>query len=604
MERRIFLKTAAGAAVLNPIISIPSATAGPGSSEQSFSIKPEMKSSIHVENDQIFIETGTLTATFRNGFLNSLKSKLSGEEYIGSFNESEFTALQLVYSNDNTLNFNDQSATKIRLNQVSDQRVEIIFHSWNGDGVIGVSTDNESGDLIIEPSAFSSRPGVLACRWNMPAIKNELQLVAPFFQGIRMRLDDPLIADSRWPWPMYWEAGLAILQSNQGGFYLSTQDTHYRYKALKIGDKNYRNILGLDTEAYGPIDNNLSAGGISWRINVFEGSWEVPARRYREWLWDAYHLRKQEDQRKEWFKNIKLAISWCPGDPEILDELSKKIPPPKILLHYPDWRTDRYDQNYPTYIPRKEAGTFIGKAQNMGFHIMPHFNAIDMDPSNPVYHLVRDFQYRSIERMELLGWSWVNGKVLGVPESNETRMLNRENNVMVKIHPGLSMWRSVLCENILKASEVLNLECAFLDVTLVTQNLHNSLVDSMTSTEGMKRLIEQAGQLHGGMVLGGEGLNEITMQGLSFAQAHLFRSWHDSVEGIERTGKCDLNQVLFGDLCKIIGYSNMGGKNEMEEKRMQIHLEHGGIPTITIQRVEEIKNPNEAVKRMMEMARP
>jgi hypothetical protein len=75
------------------------------------------------------------------------------------------------------------------------------------------------------------------------------------------------------------------------------------------------------------------------------------------------------------------------------------------------------------------------------------------------------------------------------------------------------------------------------------------------------------------------------------------------VEGIERTGKCDLNQVLFGDLCRIIGYSNMGGRNEQEEKRMQIHLEHGGIPTITIQNVEEIKNPNEAVKRMLDMAR-
>jgi len=602
MERRNFLKTATGAVMLNPVSNLTKGSIGSMPFEKISAGEDKVKSSIRIEDNKVLIETSTITATFQSGFLRSLKSKLSGEEFIKPFDENEFSALQLVYPHAETISFNEKSATSIHLNPVSDNRVEIVFHSWHGDGLISVYTDDETGDLIIEPSAFSSRPGVLACRWNIAGIKNDLQLVAPFFQGIKMELDDPLLADSRWPWPMYWEAGLAILQSQHGGFFLHTQDVQFRYKALKVGDKRTRNILGLDTEAYGPVDNNLSAGGLSWRINVFEGDWQVPAKKYRNWLWEAYELKKQENQRKEWIRDVQFAISWCPGDPEILDVLAKKIPPSKVLLHFPDWRMDQYDQNYPTYLPREKARAFIGKALQMGFHIMPHFNAIDMDPSNPVYHLVRDFQYRSIESKQILGWSWVDGKVLGVPESNESRMYNRENNVTVKIHPGLSMWRSILCENILQAATELDLDCAFLDVTLVTQNLHNCLVESMTSTEGMKRLIEQAGKLGSGLVLGGEGLNEITMQGLSFSQAHLFRSWHDTINGIERTGNCNLNQVLFGDLCKIIGYSNMGGKDENEAKRMQIHLEHGGIPTITINSVEEIKNPNDTVKRMMEMA--
>jgi hypothetical protein len=201
-----------------------------------------------------------------------------------------------------------------------------------------------------------------------------------------------------------------------------------------------------------------------------------------------------------------------------------------------------------------------------------------------------------------MGWSWVDGKVLGVPESNESRIHNRDKNVMVKIHPGLSMWRSILGENIHKASSDLDLDCVFIDVTLVTQNLHNCLVGSMTSTEGMKRLIEHIGLLGKGLVVGGEGLNEITMQGLSFAQAHLFKSWQDSIEGLERTGGCNLNQVLFGKLCRTIGYSGLSGKNKNEEMRMQVHLEHGGIPTITIDSANDISNPNVAVKRMLDLA--
>jgi hypothetical protein len=118
----------------------------------------------------------------------------------------------------------------------------------------------------------------------------------------------------------------------------------------------------------------------------------------------------------------------------------------------------------------------------------------------------------------------------------------------------------------------------------------------------MKQLIEHIGSLGKGLVVAGEGLNEITMQGQSFAQAHLFKSWQSSVSGLERTGGCDLNQVLFGKLCKIIGYSGLSGKNKDEETRMNVHLEHGGIPTVVINSANEITDPNPGVRKMLDIA--
>jgi len=47
--------------------------------------------------------------------------------------------------------------------------------------------------------------------------------------------------------------------------------------------------IGLESEAYGPVDGNLSAGGICWRINTFSGDWHVPAGKYRQWYWQAYN---------------------------------------------------------------------------------------------------------------------------------------------------------------------------------------------------------------------------------------------------------------------------------------------------------------------------
>jgi hypothetical protein len=290
MKRRNFIKTTAGAAILSPIAPIAKYNPEPGQNN-SFVNGTEMTgSSMHIKDNQLFIETIAQTATFANGFLTSLKNKKTGEEYIQSFVQSDYSAMQLVYSRSETVDFNEKRYGRNTLRMISEDQAEIIFNSWDGDGVLNVRTDNSTGDIILEPSAYSSRPGVLACRWNMPGISHQLQLVAPFFQGVKLKLDDPLISDSRWPWPFYWEAGLAILQSVNGGFYIHTQDTQYKYKALKVGLKTDPFVVGLDTEAYGPLDNNLSAGGLSWRINVFEGGWQIPAERYREWLWSAYSL--------------------------------------------------------------------------------------------------------------------------------------------------------------------------------------------------------------------------------------------------------------------------------------------------------------------------
>ena len=238
----------------------------------------------------------------------------------------------------------------------------------------------------------------------------------------------------------------------------------------------------------------------------------------------------------------------------------------------------------------------------MGFHVMPHFNAVDMDPSHPSYALLHDFQYRDIEDKTLGGWSWYQGRGLGVPESNASRLTNRDKKVMIKVHPGLAMWRSILGRAILNAVRTDHFDTVFIDVTLVSHNLHTCLVEGMTSTEGMRKLINHVAELGEGLVVGGEGLNEITMQGQSFAQAHLFKSWQASIEGLERTGGCNLNERLFGRLCRTIGYSGLGGRTPNEELRMRMQLEHGAIPTVTIRSAADIIDPNPAVKRMLELA--
>ena len=289
-------------------------------------------------------------------------------------------------------------------------------------------------------------------------------------------------------------------------------------------------------------------------------------------------------------------------DLQLLEALAKQVDPRRCLLHIPRWRTDPYDENYPTYEASEEARRFIARGHELGFRMMPHFNAIDMDPNHPVYANVRDFQYRHVDSKRVLGWTSDRGNYYDVPESNAERHLHRDKKVMVKIHPGLGTWRSILGRRVLAAAQDLSLECAFIDVTLCLYNVDGCWVDATTPVEGMKRLIDHVARLGDGLVVGGEGINEVTMQGLSFAQAHLFYGGQ-GLPGLERTGGCDLNHFLWGDLCRSIGYTGLSGRTEEDRLGMRLHEEHGTIPTITVSSPEEILKPNEAVQRALKAAR-
>jgi hypothetical protein len=601
MNRRDFLKVAGSSAALSGVVSA-SATPSPIKASTGGSSQRQ-EASIEVREGILYLDTPTQTAVMEKGVFTSLKNKQTGEVFIRGVDLASCPALQLIYRDDEKISVDESKFGTIETHALSHHHAEVVFHSWDADGVLNVSVEPETGDILVEPAAYSSRGGVLACRWNVVGLRSDLKLVAPFFQGIKLPLDDSLIKDSHWEWPFFWEAGLTILQAEQGGFWVHTQDHRYRYKSLHVGTAKDALRLGFDTQAYGPIDNNLSAGGLAWRINVFAKDWHEPAERYRQWLWQAYDLQAGQARRAPWVGGVRLAVSWCPTDEAVLEALAKELDPKTVLLHIPNWRTDPYDENYPTYVANDKAKAFIGKGRALGFHMMPHFNSIDMDPSHPTYAYVRDFQYRGIERNDLCGWSWYRGRGLGVPESNAARLGNRDKKVMIKVHPGLSMWRSILGRAMLDATRELAVEVAFIDVTLVTHNLQNCFVEATTPTEGMRKLIHHVATLGHGLAVGGEGLNEITMQGQSFGQVHLFKSWQQSIEGLERTGGCDLNAFLFKGLCRTFGYSSLGGQNADQELRMRMHLEHGAIPTITIRSARDIVSPNTAVRQMLDRAK-
>jgi len=557
---------------------------------------------LNVDGDRLIVETKTLRARFESGVLVSVVRKSDGRELLVESEARSKPVLELLYANQGVSPLSGAPGDRASCRRLNALSAEYRFEAWHGDGVLAIAEDPETGDLVIEPSGYASRPGLQACRWNLAGIAPDLRLVAPFFQGVMLDLEDPLIARSRWAWPHSWEAGMAILQGDEGGFWVHCRDDRYRFKALQVGggDSGTERRLGFETEPAGPLDRNLAAGGLAWRLNVYEGDWRVPASAYREWLRRAYEPRSP---RPGWLEDVRFAVSWCPCEAGILEALGARLDPASVLLHVPRWRTDPYDENYPTYRASAEGRQFTQAARAAGFRVMPHMNSVDMDPTHPVYAYVRDFQYREPVSKSVQGWTWIKGGNLPVPESNAARLRHRDKKTMVKIHPGLATWRSILTENVAEAAEDLDLDAVFLDVTLCIWNTDNGVVEYQTTPEGMRRLIAQTAGLGRGLVVGGEGRNEVIAQDLSFAQVHLFRSWQSSADGLERAGGCPLNEFLFEGLCRSFGYSGLDGSTPESALRMKTHVSLGAIPTVTVRSARELTEPNEAVAEMLALAR-
>ena len=558
----------------------------------------------YLSGNILTVETKTQTVTFSNGAVTKIAAR-DGRIYTQS--NADEAGCSLVWARGETRGL-DTGTIETRL--LNEKRAEIIYHSWYGDGVVFITEDDETGDVIVRPAASSGRAGVRGCRFDIRGIEKSLSILIPAFQGVKLAMDDPLLtgenAGATFNWPHSWEMGLIILESAKGGgLFIHCRDDRYKHKQLVVGAKGDPYRIGLVSEANGPVDSNKSAGGIDWRINVFEGGWRTPAAVYKNWYWNAYGLQKEKAKRAPWLSDIRLAYCWSNGDAACLDALARHVDPKKVLIHLSDWRDYNYDQNYPDYMPSASAARFIEYGSGMGFKIAPHANAMEIDPAHAVYPMFSDFQSVNIDDKTVYGWGFdgADWRYLGVPwtERAKTAPENRRYNIMVKLHTGLSLWHSELYGRLKAVAENYPVAACFTDVSNCVFNLHNCIVEGRTPAEGVNDMIKMLSEINGCLPIGGEGLNEITAQGLSFAQMHLFNSYHKSIPGLERCGgDCAVNDFVFGELCRTIGYAGLSGKNEDEIMRKRIHDDHNTIPTIIENDPRVLLEPNETIKGIYE----
>ena len=198
---------------------------------------------LKIKDGALYAQTKTVSAVIRDGAILSLKSIKTGTEFIRN---TDTVAMELVYALDRSVPVEIGHGGSVEWAQVNEHTVEMRLLGWMANAVVIFSEDIENGDLLIAPSAYTAMRGVRSLRWSVMGIDPGLDVVAPLFQGVKLRLDDPILWHTRSPWPREWEAGFNIFQGDHEGFWVWTQDTQYRYKSIKFGSETDPYRVGFE----------------------------------------------------------------------------------------------------------------------------------------------------------------------------------------------------------------------------------------------------------------------------------------------------------------------------------------------------------------------
>ncbi len=539
---------------------------------------------ISIEGQKLAIQTQTVEACFDGPAIVSVRGRDDPVEFIHP--KASAHAIDLFYLNGNTLGQDKhQTVSVCRLSSVA---ARIVVKGEDSQRSLLVAVDEQTGDIRVTPNGISNRRGLQAVGWRVP-IHPEATVILPVVNGMRIPSDAPHPPSARFPWPFKWEAQLAIAQRGESSMMIHCEDRAMQFKALRLIRKEDRTELCFEGEPPGPLWENRTAGGLEWRINVYRGEWKAPAKRYRDWMAKVYDLADKRRTRPAWVERITLAMCWCPANELLLDRLAAAHPPDETLIHLSHhWRTEKYDVNYPDYTPSEQGLKFAVKAREMGFHVMPHFNYWAVYYKHPFYQQVRDFQIRSVTKNEPEGWHWP-------PDTHDyTRM--------AYIHPGLGIWRNKLIDVVLDVCNKVGTDAAFIDQTLCTWNTDNGLVEGMNTIEGLRWLQEEFATVRPGLVLIGEGLNEISFQRQCFAQAHIHEGW-GKLEPKHVEAAHPICSFLWAGHAKLIGYHHLSPTQEGFELGIELYERMSALPTIITGDPKDLKDPSPEVKRILDRAK-
>ena len=326
------------------------------------------------EAGNVIAETDRYVARFENGVLMHFHNKLTNETYTlppqGPSNTQRGLLIQYEkgrYGRDESLNDSWEIASK----RLSALAVEIAYHSdYRTDKTVRlrIAIDPQTQDLVIHQTGTSAFGGLVGVMWGCGYLNSQqVDVILPAHGG--EIIDAATETNERnFEYPGKWGAQLAILQGGDGGFFVRSTDTTFRFKELKYVPSGEHFGISFRTDNPAPFLDKSEITSVEWCLNAYRGDWQVPARIYRDWMESAF----QPKPPPAWVKELELVI-YLNMNIDILPIVAEHVNPSTTLIYLLGWRKLNPDGSeiLPDHTPKPEFGDFLEAAHNYGFRVMP-----------------------------------------------------------------------------------------------------------------------------------------------------------------------------------------------------------------------------------------
>ncbi len=247
---------------------------------------------ITIDGETVHVETDGYIVEFDKGVINYIHNKHTDTTYTLTLGDGKAGVTGLLlhryfWYDVNTLT---HRSTLISATRIDRSKAELLFREEGTEVLLTIAIDLETDDLLIDMEGVSETPGVVGMQWGCSYLDNQnLSVIVPM-DGGRVFNADTSAKYTFAPYPFSatgWEAQLAIVQGERGGFYVrNTDDTltfkYFVYDRVNAPGSGDGFGLNFGTHNQAPFDSHTTATSQLWRFNTYAGDWRVPARRYRD----------------------------------------------------------------------------------------------------------------------------------------------------------------------------------------------------------------------------------------------------------------------------------------------------------------------------------
>ena len=471
---------------------------------------------ITIVGETVHVETDNYEVQFDRGVITYIHNKHTDTTYtLSGEGRRGWTGLlrHRHFWREENISTSSHRTTLVSATRITPLKADLLFRQDETDIYLFIEIDPVTDDLLINMEGVSDTPGIVGMQWGCGYLDiQNLSVIAPVDGG---RVLDATSPYQYHPYPSSgwgWEAQLAIVQGEHGGFYVRNTDNTFQFKRLIFNRLDNGAALHFGTYNQAPFDSYKTGQSQMWRFNTYAGDWRVPARRYRDWMEHAFDARRLSEKSVEdvtLFVGSALNAIWLTNT-EFLDALATKVNPTKTVVmakkwsNPQDWSIDPAN-HHPVYEPMPELRNFLEVAKRHGFRVILYTDLHAFSVENPLYPEFMQYQYRDPWTGELLGWLW------------NTTHRHR----YASMNPASSAFRELLVNELKPVWEAYDIDGFFLDTSYYVINDANGLIDGLNSAQGGALLHKELAEAMPGAIFGGERLHEGTFALESFAQRPL-----------------------------------------------------------------------------------